>query len=181
MCRLQTQESYVLVRAKAGADVVALRDALQSRLPNVSVLTRAQFKASIAHYVFIEQPIGITLATSIFVAMLVGFLVVGLMMFSAVVDNLREFGTLKAIGATTFDLVRLLWTQALVYGVLGTFIGLSLATQLVKCCTQTNARPADPTWTDDRDLVLFRVDLPRRVVLRKRRRIRSLEPGMVFR
>jgi putative ABC transport system permease protein len=62
----------------------------------------------------------------------VGFTVVALMMFSAVLDNLREFGTLKAVGATTWDLSKLLLVQAVLYASLGTLIGLALVGRLAE-------------------------------------------------
>ena len=70
---------------------------------------------------------GVTFATSVFFGLLVGFVIVALTMFSGVLDNLREFGTLKAIGATTGDLARILLVQATVYALAGSAIGLTLA------------------------------------------------------
>ena len=48
-----------------------------------------------------------------------GFAIVALTMFSAVVDHVREFGTLKAIGATNLDLAKLLLAQALTCAIAG--------------------------------------------------------------
>ena len=60
--------------------------------------------------------------------LIIGFVIVALSMFSAVLDNVREFGTLKAIGATNRDLARLLVVQAIVYALIGSLIGLAFVT-----------------------------------------------------
>jgi putative ABC transport system permease protein len=174
------QVSFVLVGVKPGADILAVKNELQARVPSVRVLTREEFRLSCTRYVFFETPVGITLASSIIVALIVGFLVVGLMMFSAVIDNLREFGTLKAIGATTFDLVRLLWMQAAIYGFLGSFIGLALVSQMGNAARKpTLAMQLPPGLLVGTFIgaVLMCVLASSFAALR----VRSLEPAMVFR
>ncbi len=102
--------SFVLVRLEPGADVAKVKAELQARAPDAAVMTTQELSASTIHYVLVSTSIGITIGSSTLVAIIVGFFIVGLSMFSAVVDNLREFGTLKAIGATTGDLAILLFT-----------------------------------------------------------------------
>ena len=78
------------------------------------------------------------------VAALVGSLIVGVTMFSSVVDRTRDFGTLLAIGATRRDLFVLLLTQALVFFVVGAGVGLSVF-GLVKL-HMTAAPMLSPPW-----------------------------------
>jgi putative ABC transport system permease protein len=170
----------VLVGVKPGRTAEAVKRELEDRLPNVTVLTGAQFRNSISHYVFFETPVGVQLISTMIMALIVGLLVVGLMMFSTVVDNLREFGTLKAIGATTFDLVRLLWMQAAVYAVLGSLVGIALAAQIANATRK-------PTLAIQVPPALMLATLGGALVMCvlastfAALRIRSLEPAMVFR
>ena len=60
------------------------------------------------------------------VAALVGSLIVGVTMFSSVVDRTRDFGTLLAIGASRRDLLSLLVAQAMVFFALGSTVGLAV-------------------------------------------------------
>ena len=174
------QVSYVLVGVKPGRTADVVKRELERRLPNVTVLTGAQFRNSISHYVFFETPVGVQLVSTMIMALIVGLLVVGLMMFSTVVDNLREFGTLKAIGATTFDLVRLLWMQAAVYAVLGSLVGIALAAQIANATRK-------PTLAIQVPPALMLATLGGALVMCvlastfAALRIRSLEPAMVFR
>lgn len=174
------QLTFAMIGVAPGSDLRAVRQTLQDRIPNVSVLTDEEFRASITHFLFFETPVGVTLATSMVIAIIVGFLVVGLMMFSTVIDNLREFGTLKAMGATTFDLVRLLWVQAAVYGAFGTGIGLTLV-------MQASSATRKPTLAIQMPPTLMLITLIGALLMCITAssfaafRIRSLEPAMVFR
>jgi len=118
-------QSMVLVTVKPGVapSIVAAR--LRAALPEQAVFTQAELRRSVVLSVLTNTPIGITFGLSALFGLVVGFVIVAMSMFSAVVDNLREFGTLKAIGSTTGDLARLLLVQALFYGLSGSAIGLA--------------------------------------------------------
>lgn len=124
------QVSFVLVKAAPGQDHAELARALQARMPDAKVMTSAEFESTIIRYILTRTPIGVTFGTSAIFGLIVGFVIVSLSMFSAVVDNLREFGTLKAIGATTGDLAKLLFVQSLAFAVLGSSIGLALVSRV---------------------------------------------------
>jgi hypothetical protein len=110
--------NFGLVKLEPGADPNAVKAELKSRLHDSDLMTRPEFERAIVKNVLTKTPIGITFGTSTVFGLIVGFVIVSLSMFSAVVDNIREFGTLKAIGAKMTDLAILLFVQSLIYGVL---------------------------------------------------------------
>jgi putative ABC transport system permease protein len=118
--------SYVLVGARPGVSPKELAARLQKELPGTLVIDRQTFTSSTVRYILLRTPIGITFGSSALFGLLVGFVIVGLTMFSAVVDNLREFGTLKAIGAKNRDLALLLIAQAVTVALMGGLIGMGL-------------------------------------------------------
>ena len=83
-------------------------------------------------------------------AVLVGFLVVFLSMYTAVVERTREIGILKALGAKPHTILNILVREAVVLAVLGCVIGIVLA--VVAKSTITAMRPASlqivnvPDW-----------------------------------
>jgi putative ABC transport system permease protein len=121
---------FVLVGVEPGARPEEVRDRLQAQFPEVKVMTRADFSRSTIRFILTRTPIGITFGTSAIFGLVVGFVIVSLTMFSGVIDNIREFGTLKAIGATTWDLAKLLLAQAIAYALLGSFLGLTAVTTI---------------------------------------------------
>ena len=131
-------------------------------------------------YLLLRTPIGFTFGTSTFFGLLVGFVIVALSMFSSVVDNLREFGTLKAIGATTSDLAKLLFVQSVTFALMGSLIGLFLVTRLADAVRSPKLGiilPPAMLGGTTALMVLLCVVASTLALLR----IRKVEPGMVFR
>jgi putative ABC transport system permease protein len=173
------QTSYVLVRVTPGANVEAVRARLQEKLPELQVVTARSFSEGIVRYLLAAQ-LGISFGTSTLFAVIVGFVIVALSMFSAVVDNVREFGTLKAMGSTNRDLALLLWTQSGIYAFLGTTLGLFVVTRMAEGIRSANLALVLPWWMWAGSYVFM---LALCVVASSLAlvRVRNVEPGMVFR
>jgi putative ABC transport system permease protein len=101
-------------------------------------------------------------------------------MFSAVVDHVREFGTLKAIGATNLDLAKLLFAQAVACAVTGAVIGEAIVAQLVNTVRGPELPMALPVWlmgVTVFGMIVICVSASIMALLR----VRAIEPAMVFR
>ena len=70
--------------------------------------------------------IAISFGTLIVFALIVGFVIIGLTLYSAAIDRIRDYGTLKAIGANNSYIRRLILTQAFTVAVIGFIIGYVL-------------------------------------------------------
>lgn len=174
------QTSFGLVGVAPGHDPEAVAAALQTQLPDTTVLTKTQYRNSIIRYILTRTAIGITFGTSALFGLLIGFVIVSLSMFSAVLDNVREFGTLKAIGATTRDLARLLVVQAVTYALVGSLLGLSLVTFVagkIRSPQLAVFLPAELLIGTTIVMVGMCVLASSLALLR----LRKVEPGMVFR
>jgi putative ABC transport system permease protein len=168
------------VGAAPGESKTELRARLQEALPDTRVMTREEYLAEILHYILTATQIGMSFGTSTFMGLLVGLITVALSMFSSVVDNMRQYGTLKAIGATTGDLARLLFVQAMVYGVVGSLIGLGMMSALVQGIRNAQLTPILPNLSIAITFgSMIAVCLMASVLALLR--LRQLEPAMVFR
>lgn len=174
-----SEVSFVLVRVSPGADVEQVAAALQARMPTASVITRDAFHDRIVS-TLLSQQLGITFGVSTAFGLVIGFVIVLLSMYSAVLDNLRELGTLKAIGYTNLDLMRMLVTQAVLYALIGTVLGLGLVAGAAE-----GIRSANLSLVLPRVLVLatgpVMVVLCVLASLLAFYRAARLEPGVVFR
>ncbi|HEU4404656.1 MAG TPA: ABC transporter permease [Polyangiaceae bacterium] len=172
--------SYVLAGVAPGADPAAVKRAVQARNPDLLVLTRAEFKAKIVTYIFASTGIGASFGASTGFGLLVGLVIVSLSMFSAVVDNVREFGTLKAMGATTGDLAALLLTQSVVYALVGTLIGLGVVSHVADAIRSPKLALVLPwqLYAGTFGVMLLLCSLASSLALV---RLRRVEPAMVFR
>ncbi len=174
------KHSFVLIGAKANIDVEALADALQRVMPQVKVMTKAQFMKETLVYVITGTQIGVSFGLSTFMGLLVGLITVALSMFSSVIDNMRQFGTMKAIGATNFDLAILLFVQAVIYGLVGSLIGLGLVSAMTQGMRNPQLTPIVPTAALGITVTLM-VGVCLAASILALLRLRKLEPAMVFR
>lgn len=174
------QSSVILVGVAKGADPARVARELRKRMGTEQVSTSSEFRHVLVHYMLTKTPIGVVLGSSTVIGLLVGFVMVALTMFSAVLDNLREFGTLKALGATTRDLVVLLWVQAVMYGLIGSALGsvlvgyVAAATRSAQIAMQL---PPLLLLLTSGVAVMMCVVASSVAVLR----VRKIEPAMVFR
>lgn len=174
------QTSYVLVGVAPGQDPSAVAAELRQRIPEAAVFTKSEFRASTIKFVLTRTAIGVTFGTATLFGLIVGFVIVALTMLSSVIDNLRELGTLKAIGSTTGDLAVLLLVQSVTYAAMGSVLGLAVVTLLANGIrsAQLAMNLSAPLFGATVLLMLLLcVAASSLSVLR----IRKLEPGMVFR
>src|SRR5690554_5429916 len=69
---------------------------------------------------------GMSFATLIIFGIISGFFIIGLTMYSATYDRLKDYGTLKAIGASGRYVTRLVIVQSVIYAIIGFVISLLL-------------------------------------------------------
>lgn len=171
---------FVLIKLKNLGDAERIRSQLGSDRRDITILTKQEFVSRTIRYLIKNTGIGASFATSTTFALLIGLIVVSLSMFSSVIDNIREFGTLKAIGATNMNLAILLIVQALLFGVAGSILGLAIVTRIAGGIRSAALALVLPPW-------LTLGTIPVMVVmcllssLLALARIRKIEPGMVFR
>ena len=90
------------------------RPDLKSRLPDNEVFTTAQFSAMTRHYWMFTTGAGIAVLMAAALGLIVGVAVVAQTIYATTMDHIREYGTLKAMGAaSSYILVIILW-QAIV-------------------------------------------------------------------
>jgi putative ABC transport system permease protein len=118
--------TYVLVRATPGADLELLRRRLDA-LPNVDAYPTAEFSARTRDYWSGRTGVGTGFFMTAIMGVLVGLVVVGQILYSGTLEHLREYGTLKAMGASSGAIVRVILYQALIASAVGYGIGAGLA------------------------------------------------------
>lgn len=117
--------SYVLIRPQPGVDNARLADRLRAAIPEVNLLTKDEFVQSDQE--MIRQMGADVIRAMNSVSYLVGLLVIALTVYTATVERAREYGVLKAIGADTPALMRVVAAQAYISSGLGFLIGVPLA------------------------------------------------------
>jgi putative ABC transport system permease protein len=111
--------SAYLVETEPGVDPAGIRDAVNASIFGVRAWTKADFTRATVSTVLATSGIVLSTGTLILFATLAGMIIIGLTMYSAAVDRLRDYGTLKAIGADNGTIRKLIMTQALIFGLVG--------------------------------------------------------------
>lgn len=83
-------------------------------------------KRTTISYITISSNIGTSIGSLVVFAIISGFFIIGLTLYSSAVDRIRDYGTLKAIGATNSYITRLILTQSFLFAVTGFLIALIL-------------------------------------------------------
>ncbi|MDX2181505.1 MAG: ABC transporter permease [Bryobacteraceae bacterium] len=174
------QTSFGLVKVKPGYDLEEVRARLEKAIPDATVLTRAQFDLMLTTNLLRVTPIGITFSAIAAFGVFIGFIIVSLSIFSAVSDNLREFGTLKAVGARSSDLGLLLFAQSIAYGILGSVVGLGAVSAIAKAIGSAKLFIVIAPWMIFGSMALM-TGMCMAAALISLVRLWRVEPGMVFR
>ena len=131
--------SYLLVSVDEPREAEEVARAITEGLPGVDAFTRQEFAAQNQASVDGFLPIISVLKVLAFV---VGIAVVGLTIYAATVERIREYGVLKAIGASHLALFRIVMVQSLLVGLAGFLLGVPVAYG-----TTWLARHAVPEWS----------------------------------
>ena len=122
---------YILVKAAPGTDVGGLQRRLAERLRDVDVLTTAQFSYMTRYYWMFSTGAGVALLLAAMLALVVGVVIVAQTIYATTVDHLREFGTLKAMGAPNRYVYFVIIKQATMSAVAGYVLGMSVSVLVV--------------------------------------------------
>lgn len=174
------QCSYFLVRAKPGEDVPALAARLRARVPELDVHERDDWSRICMEFWLIRTGIGMSFGLATFLGLLVGLAVSAQTLYASVSERIKEFATLKAMGATDRYVSKFLITQALGIAFLGSLAGLAGATALAR----SMSNPAAPVALT-REVMATSVFLIVAVCLIAAwlpyRRLRQVDPASVLR
>lgn len=118
--------NYVMVEAAPGVDREALAKRL-SELPGLDAYTGPTMSARARDYWSSRTGVGAGFFTTAALGVIVGLVVVGQILYNGTLEHLKEYGTLKAMGARNSAILRVIVYQALISAVVGMVLGGGLA------------------------------------------------------
>jgi putative ABC transport system permease protein len=173
--------SFVLAKTQAGASKADVCAAIH-RATNLRALTTDQFAWQTIFYYIRNTGIPVNFGITIVVALIVGTVVAGQTFYIFTIENLKQFGALKAIGVTDGRLVGMILLQAEVVAAIGFAFGIALCAGFFDVTVnKTAARGFTLLWqvmAGTGGLIFAIVLLSSVLSLRK---VLVLEPAIVFR
>jgi putative ABC transport system permease protein len=121
-----TKTSAFLVDVEEGADAAVVRNRINASIFGIKAWLKKDFSKETVSTILSTSGIAFSIGTLIIFAAFAGVVIIGLTMYSAAVDRLRDYGTLKAIGAKNSTIRNLILTQALIFALLAYGIALLL-------------------------------------------------------
>jgi putative ABC transport system permease protein len=115
--------SFVLVKASAGESPKLLAERIKKET-GLGAFTREEFKEKTVGYFLKNTGIPINFGIAVILGLLVGTVIAGQTFYNFTLDNLRYFGALKAMGATSGTLLKMIVVQAVMVGCIGYGLGV---------------------------------------------------------
>lgn len=179
--RERSQMAFVLARPQAGVSAEELTRRINDST-GLKARTSDEFWWDCIRYYLAHTGIPVNFGITITIAIIIGLVVSGQTFYLFTVENLKQFGALKAIGVTNTRLMGMILLQALAAGFIGYAFGTGMAAVFFEIFSQKTAtRGIILMWQNVLGvggLMLFVVIAASLLSIR---RVLVLEPAAVFR
>jgi putative ABC transport system permease protein len=109
-----------VVKVQAGHDVAVVQKALRAALPdNVAVLTKQEFVDQETTFQSTVSGVGPIFGVGTVIGFAVGMMICYQILYADISDQLPQYATLKAIGYDDIFLIKVVFEQAVFYGLVG--------------------------------------------------------------
>lgn len=117
--------SFVLVKANKGQDLHELTQRIREKT-GLAAYTQDEFMELTYNYFMKNTGIPINFGMSVLLGFIVGAAIAGQTFYNFTLENIRQFGVLKAMGASNWTLLRMILLQAMLVGSIGYGMGVGL-------------------------------------------------------
>jgi putative ABC transport system permease protein len=177
---LQGKAQYILVKLAPGADAQAVAAQIRRRLPYNDVYLKDDWARRSRAYWVVSTGLGMNMGITVFLGVLVGIVVVAQTLYTSAVEHVKEFGTVKAIGGSNWDIYRILGEQAVIAAVVGFVLGglisLGMRPLMAKLYLNVLISPAFATT-----VFVGTVLMCLGAAMLSFRRVATIDPALVFR
>lgn len=173
------QIHYILIKGEPGVALPELKQRLKDRIADVDVYLTPEISKLTQNYWMFTTGAGIAIIIAAAMGLVVGIVVVAQTIYASTVDHIREFGTLKAMGATNGYIFRIIVMQAAISGTIGYALGITVAYFVIRGATRGGA---NILLTPELAVTMFFVSLGMCIgaSLVSINKVTSIDPAMVF-
>jgi putative ABC transport system permease protein len=128
----EDQTFFILVKVEPGASADGVRCQILDRVRDVDVVTNSQFSRMTTFYWMFTTGAGVAVLIAAALGLVVGFVVVAQTIYATTVDHIREYGTLKAMGAPNSYVYKVIMKQAAISALIGYGLGMIVSVFVVQ-------------------------------------------------
>lgn len=173
------QTIFVLVKLAPGANVEQVRHAILNSVVNVDVFTSHEFSRMTQFYWMFTTGAGVAVLLAALLGLVVGFVVVAQTIYATTMDHLREYGTLKAMGAPNSYVYKVIIKQAAMSAAIGYVLGMIVSAFVVRASQSGGAAILLP-WQMAIGMFFLTLAMCIGAALVSISKVTSLDPAMVF-
>ena len=173
------QTMFVLVKVAPGVPVAQVQDEIRQRVKDVDAFTSGQFSRMTQVYWMFTTGAGVAVLLAAALGLIVGFVVVAQTIYATTMDHIKEFGTLKAMGAPNSYVYKVIITQAGISALLGYGMGMLVSFLVVRASQQGGAAILLP-WEMALGIFFLTVLMCVGAALVSINKVTRLDPAMVF-
>lgn len=111
--------SAIAVRVKPGYTVEQVVANINKAIYGIRAWDARQLKNTTIKFITISSNIGTSVGSLVIFAIISGFFIIGLTLYSSALDRVKDYGTLKAIGASNGYVRNLILLQAFLFALIG--------------------------------------------------------------
>jgi len=171
---------FIIAKVMPGYSISKVIKTLQEKLQGVDVYSKAAFSRKTRLYWTIETGVGYSFLITILISFLVGILIVGQTIYNSTNEHIKEFGTLKALGAENMDVYKIIFTQAFIIALFSYLISLIITLLSIRLYEAIDMVMVVKWWTN---LIVFFMTFlmcfaSAYISIRK---IKRIDPAILFR
>jgi putative ABC transport system permease protein len=170
---------FIIVKAAPGANLDELQRALGQNVRDVDVLTTAKFSNMTRIYWMFTTGAGVAVLIAALLGLVVGVVVVAQTIYATTMDHIREFGTLKAMGAPNSYIYKVIMTQAGISAVVGYSLAMIVSIFIVRASQSGGAAILMP-WQMAIGIFFLTVLMCVGAAFVSINKVTKLDPAMVF-
>jgi len=174
------QTIFILVKTAPGADVNQIRCAILDNVKDVEVFTSHEFSRATQIYWMFTTGAGVAVLLAAALGLIVGFVVVAQTIYATTMDHLKEFGTLKAMGAANSYVYKVIIQQAAISAVIGYVLGMIVSGFVVRASQHGGAAILLP-WQMGVGMFFLTLTMCVGAALVSISKVTRIDPAMVFR
>jgi putative ABC transport system permease protein len=111
--------SAIAVQVEPGYDAANVVSEINKTFYGIRAWKAEELKQSTINYITFTSNIGTSIGSLVVFAIISGFFIIGLTLYSSAVDRIRDYGTLKAIGASNRYITKLILMQSFLFALTG--------------------------------------------------------------
>mgnify|MGYP000933071495 FL=1 len=114
------------MKIRDGYDVATVVNNINNNIYGIKAWDAEDLRKTTVSFITISSNIGTSVGSLVVFAIISGFFIIGLTLYSSALDRIKDYGTLKAIGATNTYVRNLILLQSFIFAIIGFSIAFFL-------------------------------------------------------